>query len=174
MLRFSRLALSAPQGKIMAEKVAIEDTFEAPVEERRRTYETTIVLSSKAGEEGREALLGKIRSYVADAGGEIIEVSPAKEFPLAYPINKERQGVMRTLVYKSKTDLPNDLARELRHETALLRMLTIEQPKRPVVKPRLAFSPMPKTTDEAEAQEAESAVSTEDMEAQIEGAISNL
>lgn len=164
----------------MAQKIAIEDTFEAPVEERLRTYETTIVLSSKAGEEAREALLGQIRNFIADRGGEIIEVSPAKEYALAYPIEKEQQGIMRTLVYKSSTDVPNALAEELRHETTVLRMLSIDQPKRSEPRRSVApFSPMPTLT--ADAPTGESAPPQETaakdaaaLEEQIEGAISNL
>lgn len=152
----------------MAEKVAIEDTFSVPVEERHRAYESTIVLSAKAGEDAREALLSTIRGVIADAGGELIEVSPAKEYTLAYPINKEQQGIMRTLVYRSTTDLPNTLTTELRHNTTLLRMLTIEQPKRPTA-PARNFSPMP-TEETSESASGGSG----NMEEQIEGAIGNL
>ena len=159
---------------LMAEKVAIEDTFEVPVAERRVAYETTLVLSAKAGEEAREALLGKIRGFIADQGGEIIEASPAKEYTLAYPIQKEQQGIMRTLVYRGDPKLPNGLADALRHDQALLRILTIGQPKRTPVRESAPFSPMPREEATATTESTETAVDTEKQDAQLDEAISNI
>lgn len=158
----------------MAEKVAIEDTFEVPQEERRQTYETTAVLSAKSSEEEREALLGKFRGIIADNGGEIIEASPAKEYTLAYPINKEQQGIMRTFVYKSDPSIPNTLSEALRHETALLRMLSIVKPKRtPQRAAGATFSTGSQETSRG-ADDEEAAVDTEKQDAQLDEAISNI
>lgn len=158
----------------MATKTAIEETFMVPQEERRRDYEMTLVLSGKAGDEDRETVLSKIRTFVADHDGEIIELSPPKEYPLSYPIRKERQGVLRTLVFRSSPELPNLLADELKHEAALLRHLLIERPKQPVT-PRRIFKPLSEgAAAETTSPSDKPAVDETKQDEQIEGAIKGL
>jgi len=161
----------------MATKIPIEDTLEVSIDERWGAYELTLVLSSKASDDERDSLISKIRGLISDNGGELLEVSPPKEFTLAYPIQKERQGVMRTLIFKSLTNIPNIITKALKHEPALLRLLAIERPKEqpPQRDDSPRYSSLKKEDDSERKKKDETpALDESSLDKQIEGAISTL
>lgn len=98
-------------------------------EERLRNYEMTAILSLSAEEAKREAVLDTIRRIITDERGELIEVTPAKTRTLAYPINKERQAVFATLVFRAPTTVPRRIADAFKHDTTLLRHMLTERPR---------------------------------------------
>ena len=141
-----------------------EDVQDVPREERRRDYETTLVLSATANEEDRNTLVGKVQALIADEGGELIEVSPQKSFPLAYPILHERQGIMVSLVFRAASHVPERILSSLEHENFLLRHITVERPK--AQKPRRTRASVTERTSPVSAR-----TETKTMDEQIQTAL---
>lgn len=103
-------------------------TPDAHLEKRRHIYETTMILSPQINEEERNAVGEEMQRLIADGTGEVIEVAPQKQTSLAFPIRKESQGVLATLVFRGPVDLPQTIKERLRHDNRVLRAMTIEVP----------------------------------------------
>ena len=57
-----------------------------------REYELVVVLSPELGDEEVPAALEKIGQFVADRGGEVVEVNRWGRRKLAYPIRRHLEG----------------------------------------------------------------------------------
>lgn len=144
---------------------------EAPQEERRRDYEMSLVLSSRATDEERDAVIEKVRFLLNDSGSEVIEVSLPKDLVLAYPINKERQGIFRMLVFRGRADVPRMLTEALRHEHTVLRQLIVDHIKKA---PAASFSNEKRGSDDESPPAERSAENEAAMDAQIEEAVKDI
>lgn len=87
-------------------------------------YETMLVTSAKLDEETTTALVGKFKSLI-EANGTIDGVDEWGKRRLAYPINKEDDGIYTLIHFTSGEDFPAELERVYRITDGVLRSLII-------------------------------------------------
>jgi len=139
-------------------------------EERRRDYEIAFVFSASESEEERNAFLGRIRTIIADNGGELAEVSLPRTYTLAYPIGHERQGILVTLVMRASSTVPARINEAVRHEQAVLRNVIFGRPK--ARKPHARRTTItPRAEPQTPVSEEERTAHMQRMEEQIEAAL---
>ena len=68
-------------------------------------YETMLVTTATLDEEATAALVGKFKSLI-EANGTIDSVEDWGKRRLAYPINKENEGVYTLINFTSEADFP--------------------------------------------------------------------
>ena len=73
-------------------------------------YETMLVTTATLDEEATAALVGKFKSLI-EANGTIDSVEDWGKRRLAYPINKENEGVYTLINFTSEADFPAELDR---------------------------------------------------------------
>lgn len=87
-------------------------------------YETMLVTSAKLDEEAQTALVGKFKTLI-EKNGKIDAVDEWGKRRLAYPINKEEEGVYTLIHFTSEPDFPQELSRVYRITDGILRSLII-------------------------------------------------
>lgn len=87
-------------------------------------YETMLITSAKLDEETSTALIGKFKSLI-EANGTIDGVDDWGKRRLAYPINKEDDGVYTLIHFTSGPDFPAELDRVYKITDGVLRSLII-------------------------------------------------
>ena len=87
-------------------------------------YETVIVLSTKIGEDGIQALVEKFKNLISKHGtlGSVDEWGKRR---LAYAINYETEGYYVLFNFESKPDFPAELDRIYKITDGILRSLII-------------------------------------------------
>lgn len=129
-------------------------------------YETVIILSTKLGEEGSNALMEKFKERIAK-NGTVESVDNWGKRRLAYPINKENEGFYTLINFSSTPDFTAELDRRYQITDGVLRTLIIKKdPKKAVAeKKRKAQKAEDKKVDVAAiAEEANTVVKTEAAE----------
>ncbi len=108
-------------------------------------YETMLVTSATLGEEDTASLVGKFKDLIAK-NGTVDAVDEWGKRRLAYPINKEFDGVYTLIHFESEGTFPAELDRVYRITDGVLRSLIIAKDP---------SSPQPtKATEEANEQPA--------------------
>lgn len=92
----------------------------------QNTYELTYVINGVLNDDQIRGLVNRVRKFIEENGGEIIEVDEWGTRRLAYPINKKRNGYYVNLHFKSEGDLIGRLERALGIEDDILRYLTLK------------------------------------------------
>lgn len=92
----------------------------------QNTYELTYVINGVLNDDQIRGLVNRVRKFIEENGGEIIEVDEWGTRRLAYPINKKRNGYYVNLFFKSEGDLIGRLERALGIEDDILRYLTLK------------------------------------------------
>lgn len=87
-------------------------------------YETMLITSAKLNEEETAALVGKFTSLI-EANGTIEGIDEWGKRRLAYPINKENEGVYTLIHFASEETFPTELTRMYRITDGILRSLII-------------------------------------------------
>lgn len=87
-------------------------------------YETMLVTSATLDEEATTAVVGKFKSLI-EANGTIDAVDEWGKRRLAYPINKEEDGVYTLIHFTSEADFPAELDRVYKITDGVLRTLII-------------------------------------------------
>lgn len=87
-------------------------------------YETMLVTSATLDEEATAAVVGKFKSLI-EANGKIDTVDEWGKRRLAYPINKEEDGVYTLIHFTSEADFPAELDRVYKITDGVLRSLII-------------------------------------------------
>lgn len=87
-------------------------------------YETMLVTSTKLDEEANAALVAKFTSLI-EANGTIEAIDEWGKRRLAYPINKEEDGIYTLIHFESAPEFPAELSRVYRITDGLLRSLII-------------------------------------------------
>lgn len=87
-------------------------------------YETMLVTSAKLDEEAAVALVEKFKSLI-EANGTIDAVDEWGKRRLAYPINKEEDGIYTLIHFTSEPDFPAELDRVYKITDGVLRSLII-------------------------------------------------
>lgn len=90
-----------------------------------RKYEVTLVLKPKTTKENQEKLLGHLKKWLGK--GKILSTANWGKKDLAYPIEKEKQGVYLFLEIEMETKKGGELKKRLRLEDDVLRHLLVKQ-----------------------------------------------
>ena len=87
-------------------------------------YETTMILNTKKGEDGINALIEKFKNLISE-NGTIDNVADWGKRRLAYEIEDEQEGYYVMITFTSKPEFPAELDRVYNITDGVLRSLTI-------------------------------------------------
>lgn len=87
-------------------------------------YETMLVTTATLDEEATAALVGKFKSLI-EANGTIDSVEDWGKRRLAYPINKENDGIYTLINFTSEPDFPAELDRVYKITDGVLRSMIV-------------------------------------------------
>ena len=87
-------------------------------------YETTMILTTKKGEDGINALIEKFKTLISE-NGTIDNVDDWGKRRLAYEIEDEQEGYYVMITFTSKPEFPAELDRVYNITDGVLRSLTI-------------------------------------------------
>ena len=106
-------------------------------------YELTYIIDTGLEETARKELIEKYTELLKQNGGEIEKVDETwGKRHLAYPINDMLEGWYVLVTFKSESELPKEIERNLQNNDKILRYLIIKlEEKKQSVKPR-AVRPM--------------------------------
>jgi small subunit ribosomal protein S6 len=92
-----------------------------------REFDTTFIVQPEISEEGREALILKLRGVLERSGATPLEVDDMGKKKLAYEIKKFQKGHYLSLFYLDKGQSVAELERALRLDESILRFLTVRR-----------------------------------------------
>ena len=95
-------------------------------------YETMLVTAATLDEEATAALVGKFKSLI-EANGTIDSVEEWGRRRLAYPINKQNEGIYTLIHFTSGPDFPAELDRVYKITDGVMRSMIVA--KEEVAKP---------------------------------------
>ncbi|MCI5801389.1 MAG: 30S ribosomal protein S6 [Oscillospiraceae bacterium] len=87
-------------------------------------YETTMILNTKLGEDGVNALIEKFKTLISE-NGSIDNVEDWGKRRLAYEIADEQEGYYVMITFTAKPDFPAELDRIYKITDGVLRSLTV-------------------------------------------------
>ncbi len=87
-------------------------------------YETTMILNTKLGEDGVNALIEKFKTLISE-NGSIDNVEDWGKRRLAYEIADEQEGYYVMVTFTAKPDFPAELDRIYKITDGVLRSLTV-------------------------------------------------
>lgn len=90
-------------------------------------YELALVLNAKIEDEERAALLEKVKDYVVRFGGEISDIDEWGRKPLAYEIQKMREGYFYFIHFASEPAAPAQIEENIRIIDGVLRFLIVRK-----------------------------------------------
>jgi small subunit ribosomal protein S6 len=90
-----------------------------------REFDTTFIVQPEISEEGREAILQRLRGVLERSGGVPLEVDDMGKKKLAYEIKKFQKGHYLSLMYLDTGKAVSELERSLRLDESILRFLTV-------------------------------------------------
>jgi small subunit ribosomal protein S6 len=123
-----------------------------------RDYELGVILSPEASEEETRAIMDRVEQVIANHGGQIVRVNQWGRRRLAYPIQRQRDGIYVFIDMILTPETVSELERTLKvSETVLRHMVKKRDPKvaqkeREEREARAAAAPVP-AAPEAEAEE---------------------
>ena len=126
-------------------------------------YELTYIIDTGLEETARKELIEKYTELLKQNGGEIEKVDETwGKRHLAYPINDMLEGWYVLVTFKSESELPKEIERNLRINENVLRSLVIKvEEKKHSVKPRPVRTPVAAPVQEAAPEEAPAAAPVE-------------
>ena len=94
-----------------------------------RHYEAMYIVDADTPDEALEATIEKYKKIVTDGGGEVSEAGKWEKGrrPLAYEINKKREGMYVLMQFQSNSDVPKELDRVFRISDEVVRHLIKRQ-----------------------------------------------
>jgi small subunit ribosomal protein S6 len=92
-----------------------------------REFDTTFIVQPEISEEGREALLAKLRGVLERSGAVPLEVDDMGKKKLAFEIRKFQKGHYLALMYLDAGKSVAELERALRLDESVLRFLTVRK-----------------------------------------------
>lgn len=143
-----------------------------------KKYETMLVTSAKLDEEQTAALVGKFTALI-EANGTLEGVDEWGKRKLAYPINKEEDGVYTLIHFSSGIEFPAELDRVYKITDGVIRSLIIAKTeaqeaaaakaaaKDAAAKEAAAKAAAAKAADEAKAAAAKAEEATAEQEANV-------
>ena len=88
-------------------------------------YELGVIVSAKLDEEGQNAELERVSELVTRFGGTIDKVDNWGRRKLAYPIEKQNDGVYSFITFSSASGVPAEIEGRLRILENVLRFMVI-------------------------------------------------
>ena len=92
-----------------------------------REFDTTFIVQPEISEEGREALILKLRGVLERSGATPLEVDDMGKKKLAFEIKKFQKGHYLSLFFLDKGQAVADLERAMRLDESILRWLTVRR-----------------------------------------------
>lgn len=92
----------------------------------QNTYELTYIINGVLNDDQIRGLINRVRKFIEENDGEIIELDEWGTRRLAYQINKKRNGFYVNLIFKAEGELIGRLERALEIEDDILRYLTLK------------------------------------------------
>lgn len=92
-----------------------------------REFDTTFIVQPEISEEGREALIAKLRGVLERAGAVPLEVDDMGKKKLAYEIKRFQKGHYLSMLYLDPGKAVAELERSLRLDESILRFLTVRK-----------------------------------------------
>lgn len=94
-----------------------------------RCYESMVLLDPDLDPEGAKAVLGEIKGFVEQSGGEVVKVEEWGMRDLAYPIKRKAKAHYFILYFKAPGDFVKEYERNLELREKVLRYITIRHEK---------------------------------------------
>ena len=91
----------------------------------RPMYELMYIINPVLSDEQTKNIVDRVRSFIAESGGEILETDELGSRRLAYPIEKKRNGYYVVTYFRADGDLIARLDRTLNITDDVLRHLTL-------------------------------------------------
>ena len=91
-------------------------------------YETTMILNTKKGEDGINALVEKFKNLISE-NGTIDNVDDWGKRRLAYEIEDEQEGYYVMITFTAKPEFPAELDRIYNITDGIIRAIVVEQPE---------------------------------------------
>ncbi len=92
-----------------------------------REFDTTFIVQPEISEEGREALILKLRGVLERSGAVPLEVDDMGKKKLAFEIKRFQKGHYLSLFYLDKGQSVAELERAMRIDESVLRWLTVRR-----------------------------------------------
>jgi small subunit ribosomal protein S6 len=92
-----------------------------------REFDTTFIVQPEISDEGREALIAKLRGVLERAGATPLEVDDMGKKKLAYEIRRFQKGHYLSMLYADAGKAVAELERALRLDESILRFLTVRK-----------------------------------------------
>ena len=90
-------------------------------------YELALVVNAKIEDEAREAVVEKVKSYVARYGGTVTEVEEWGKKRLAYEVQKMREGFYYFIQFEADATCPAEVERHVRIMDNVMRYLVVKK-----------------------------------------------
>ena len=88
-------------------------------------YETTFILEPGFDEGRTNEEIERVSQWIADLGGEVLEVQRWGKKRLAYEIEKKRDGIYTLVLYQGAGAMVKEVERRLRLNESVMRVLTV-------------------------------------------------
>ncbi len=92
-------------------------------------YESTIIINAALEDDQIEALVTKVKDFIENHGGSMVDLDRWGRRRLAYPINKSKVGYYAVYRFNAPTELIAQLERLYRLDEQVIRFLTIQLSK---------------------------------------------
>ena len=90
-------------------------------------YELAVVVSAKLEEEGRAAVIEKVKALIERFGGQITNVDDWGKKRLAYEIQKMKEGYYYFIQFDAETSAPAEIESRMRIMDGVIRYLCVKQ-----------------------------------------------
>src|SRR5215470_17694556 len=94
-----------------------------------RHYEAMYIVDADTPDEALTAIIEKYKKVVTDGGGEVTTADKWEKGrrPLAYEINKKREGMYLLMEFQANIDVPKELDRIFRINDEIFRHIIVRQ-----------------------------------------------
>jgi small subunit ribosomal protein S6 len=94
-----------------------------------RHYEAMYIVDADTPDESLDPIIEKYKKVIADGGGEVSEAGKWEKGrrPMAYEINKKREGLYLLMQFTSNAEVPKELDRIFRINDEVIRHLIVRQ-----------------------------------------------
>ena len=89
--------------------------------------ELQVIIENVAGDEGKEAIIGKMAQLVTDNGGSVEKVDKWGAKKLAYPINFKEDGYYVLMNFECEPALIAEMERQLRINDQVMRHMVVKK-----------------------------------------------
>lgn len=125
------------------------------------SYESVVIISTKLGDEGIEALVEKFKGII-ERHATLGTVDHWGKRKLAYLINKESEGYYVLFNFESDADFPAELDRRYKITDGIIRSLIIRKDEAKAAEKEVAEEPVKEEVKEEAVEQAAEEIKTEE------------